>query len=585
MQTSLTPRTKQRGCASRLQRSSRPWRRRTAASSSANERRCLQCRPLPTAEAVERQLPVVVVPQLRPVGDREDGDVQLLAVLVDHALRVDRHRARALVQNAKFGLVVEETGHGDALLLAAREDVLPLAHGVPSALAADEIGKVDHLHELLQVRVQLCAGRHVQRIGDLVLQATRRKVRRLRNVEEVLLRWLRHRSAAQGPQASDHAEQARLARTVRAGDEYVGALLHSEAEVLDEEGTGRGEKVDVLEADLVSDDDLGRAARRLRGGGQGLHGLHILLAVEPSRPGMQHLQEPAHADREPRQVLDALVREDEVLACGAECDEETGGGDVVLHDLGCALALEAVEAEVDGWHHEAIGDHGGAVLDDVLVEHAHADAQRVGLVVHPLHLCEALVEDLALALSAAVEGNLLRVRDHAPVVRPKRRLLLLAQRSEHAEARHDPAQVLARKQEEGEEDSEVLAAHEVGEGPADEDDLEHGLEDVAVGVDCLRGEALALLRRPAVHVLHLLAEVRGAVVDEVAQVQAVAVARQALADRQRQLRLLVVQQRVCHCCRNAPQPKRHLQVEHLVEALRAHRLAEGAGDVCNLDGE
>lgn len=38
------------------------------------------------------------------VGDREDGDVELLAVLVDHALRVDGHSRRALVQDSELGL-------------------------------------------------------------------------------------------------------------------------------------------------------------------------------------------------------------------------------------------------------------------------------------------------------------------------------------------------------------------------------------------------------------------------------------------------------------------------------------------------
>lgn len=76
--------------------------------------------------------------------------------------------------------MIEEPCHGDALLLASGEDILPLADCVPAALAVDEVREVHHLQELCQMSAELWRAGDMEGIGDLVLQAARREVGCLR---------------------------------------------------------------------------------------------------------------------------------------------------------------------------------------------------------------------------------------------------------------------------------------------------------------------------------------------------------------------------------------------------------------------
>ena len=84
------------------------------------------------ALAVELQDPGVVLPQTPAMADSHEGNAQLLGRIVHDLLRLERDAARALVENGVLGLVVEEPGHGHALLKAARKDVPPLRLGVPA---------------------------------------------------------------------------------------------------------------------------------------------------------------------------------------------------------------------------------------------------------------------------------------------------------------------------------------------------------------------------------------------------------------------------------------------------------------------
>ncbi len=68
------------------------------------------------------------------MADGHEGDAQLLGGVVHDLFRLERHAAGALVEDGEARAVVEEAGHGDALLHAARHDVAPLGLGVPAAL-------------------------------------------------------------------------------------------------------------------------------------------------------------------------------------------------------------------------------------------------------------------------------------------------------------------------------------------------------------------------------------------------------------------------------------------------------------------
>jgi hypothetical protein len=62
---------------------------------------------------------LVVLEQAASVGNSKESDFELLGLEVEFSLDVHAHRAGALIQNGEDGLVVEESGHRDALLLTA----------------------------------------------------------------------------------------------------------------------------------------------------------------------------------------------------------------------------------------------------------------------------------------------------------------------------------------------------------------------------------------------------------------------------------------------------------------------------------
>jgi hypothetical protein len=76
--------------------------------------------------SVEQNLIIMELEQRAPVGDGEQGDVQLLGLVVQFRLHVHAHCAGALVQDGEEGPVVEESRHGHALLLPAGKDVCPV---------------------------------------------------------------------------------------------------------------------------------------------------------------------------------------------------------------------------------------------------------------------------------------------------------------------------------------------------------------------------------------------------------------------------------------------------------------------------
>jgi len=109
-------------------------------------------------------------PQRPAVGHGEERDADLATVFVHGALDVDADGRRALVQDGELGLVVEQPRHGDALLLAAGEDVHPVGDGVPAAVALLDVRQLDQVQVRHQVRVAHPLGHHVRvsvRVDDL----------------------------------------------------------------------------------------------------------------------------------------------------------------------------------------------------------------------------------------------------------------------------------------------------------------------------------------------------------------------------------------------------------------------------------
>ena len=73
----------------------------------------------------------------------------------------ERHGTGALVEDGILGRVVKEARHGDALLVATRECISPLALHVPATLALDDVVHLDDFERADQVLIRLALGAHL----------------------------------------------------------------------------------------------------------------------------------------------------------------------------------------------------------------------------------------------------------------------------------------------------------------------------------------------------------------------------------------------------------------------------------------
>lgn len=126
--------------------------------------------------AVELEDPAMVLPERPAVGDGHERDAQALGVLVHDAFHVERHGARALVQDGEAWAVVEAAGHGNALLEPSGKHVAPLGLGVPALrVQGHEMFELQHAENGQQVVVRDAPCRHLPAgvgIDDLLAQGS-----------------------------------------------------------------------------------------------------------------------------------------------------------------------------------------------------------------------------------------------------------------------------------------------------------------------------------------------------------------------------------------------------------------------------
>lgn len=179
----------------------------------------------------------MVLPQAAAVADGHEGDAQGLCVVVHDLFGLEGDAAGALVEDGVLGAVVEEAGHGDALLEAAGKDVAPLRLGIPALVVEiDEVLEAQKLQDGEEVGVADAAGAHLaQRVGVDYLLAERAagEVGTLGDVENGAEGGLVDRTAVDGPEPTQDSEEGRLATAVRSDDKQVIAVLQLEGEGLD----------------------------------------------------------------------------------------------------------------------------------------------------------------------------------------------------------------------------------------------------------------------------------------------------------------------------------------------------------------
>lgn len=143
--------------------------------------------------AIESQDVLMMSPKRLPVGNCEECDAHSSAVLVHAALNIYRNSARALVQNGKLWMMVEESRHGHSLLLTTAQHVYPILDRVQALLALlHQSTQLHNVQEVYNVLIGLSTSLHLlvsMWIDNLIAKASERHVRPLRNVEEFTSWW------------------------------------------------------------------------------------------------------------------------------------------------------------------------------------------------------------------------------------------------------------------------------------------------------------------------------------------------------------------------------------------------------------
>ena len=184
---------------------------------------------------------------------RHQRHAQTLGRVVHGFFNLQCHGRRALVQNRVLGRVVEEPGHGDALLQADGERRRPFVLGVPAGGPVDEVRYVDGLEPTEEVRIRDALGAHLPygiRVDDLLAEGAAGEVGPLRDVEDGAVGRFADGAAVDGPQAAEDAEQGGFAAPVGADDEEVRAGADGEGEGGDEHVAVWGDDGDGGEFDV-----------------------------------------------------------------------------------------------------------------------------------------------------------------------------------------------------------------------------------------------------------------------------------------------------------------------------------------------
>lgn len=73
--------------------------------------------------------------QAAAVSHCEEGYLQLFCFAVELAFNFHTNCTSALVQDSEEGSMIEQSGHGDSLLLASRKDILPFIDSIETPLS------------------------------------------------------------------------------------------------------------------------------------------------------------------------------------------------------------------------------------------------------------------------------------------------------------------------------------------------------------------------------------------------------------------------------------------------------------------
>lgn len=180
----------------------------------------------------------VVFPQTTAMTDSHEGDAKGLGVIVHDLFGIESDAAGAFVEDGVSWAVVEETGHGYALLETAGENVTPLSFGVPAfVVELDEVLEAKDLEDIEEIVVRDGLGPHLaERVGvdDLLAEGATGEIGALGDVEDGVEGRLIDGAAVNGPETAEDTEEGGFAAAVGTNDEKMVTVLEREREGLDE---------------------------------------------------------------------------------------------------------------------------------------------------------------------------------------------------------------------------------------------------------------------------------------------------------------------------------------------------------------
>lgn len=374
--------------------------------------------PLP----VELEDRPVVAPQAAAVGDSHEGDAEPLGRLVHGPFDLERDGRGALVQDGVPGRVVEEAGHGEALLEAdgeGRAPVVVAAAAVPAGARAvgEQVGDADGREVGEEVGVRDAAGAHLAgrvRVDELLAEgAAGEEVGALGDVGDVGAgaSGAADGAAVDGPEAAEDAEEGGFAAAVGADDEEVGARLDGEGERGDEGVAVGGDDGDRVELDGGALDGF---AALLEGGGVGGGG--ELLFKVAGLDVVDDGEEAGDAGGVAGQLGDFLVGEHDAADGVGRGEQHAAVRHEALRSVAHAVQRLPGQLEEDGHAAEHEAQSAPEVFDDKVFHDAVVEA-ATEYAVHVFDQGEiALVQRVLFRFLSVVQGDFFTVVDEARVL-------------------------------------------------------------------------------------------------------------------------------------------------------------------------
>ena len=460
-------------------------------------------------------------------------------MIVHDLFDIEGDSAGALIQDGILWLVVEQTRHGNTLLVTARERITPFTLNVPAALTLNNVADLQEIKDLQKVVVTDALSVHLSnsvRIDYLVAQRAQREVGALRDIGEVGAVRLGHATAVDWPETTERTEHTALTTTVGTDHEQVLAGLDVEAQTLEEHITSGADDRHLVKGDIrralcdftavLEDAGLLRARDAALVQVAAVDVVHDLDKLHDTRSVACKLREilvAVHdaAERIRRREQQTAVRDEHLCA----------GTSVGLGAAATGHGRERGHTQENGRraYYEANGTP--EPLDHTLLKHAMRDA-------HVEHVVDVLdkreiraVNEATLKHLAAEERNLLGVLDEARVARAVLTLELLLSRGELAKWRRDVTQQYRSEADDTRREHKHLHTHRLTELIVVQENVKDRQRNVAVERRQRTTELACIFDNKLVRVADAVVQVAQLVEHEVRKIPVLDEIRETLTER------------------------------------------------------